>query len=149
MKKDMEEWGNSVKEKLDCSPPLHVTKKIELTAIQLHTRVSSKSNFNWLRLSMVNPLCKSPPSAHVADVFKDKNRADLTECRKWLGAIQSPDVEYKNNRKHFTANKDSCSWLLKTEQYQIFANPRERKHIWVYGKPGTGQEFLSAPLLQF
>ena len=58
---------------------------------------------------------------------------DLFRYRKWLGALQNPEVEYENNRKHLSDNGESCRWLLKTKQYQAFTDPQEGKHIWVHG----------------
>ena len=66
--------------------------------------------------------------------------SDLVKYRKWLGALQNPEVEYDNNRKHLSDTGESCGWLLKTKQYQTFTDPQEGKHIWVHGKPGMGQE---------
>ena len=58
----------------------------------------------------------------------------LIKCRKWLGALEVMDTEYKKNQNLLLDG--TCAWVLRTEEFQAWINV-ERKHLWVYGKPGA------------
>ncbi|KAF8248979.1 hypothetical protein K440DRAFT_229355 [Wilcoxina mikolae CBS 423.85] len=79
----------------------------------------------------------------LTETIDENESRKLIECRKWLGALENADSEYRKNRMHLIT-EDSCTWILGTSQYQRFTDIQEYKHIWVYGKPGAGKSVLSS-----
>jgi hypothetical protein len=64
----------------------------------------------------------------------ENERETLIRCRKWLGALQNTNSEYRNNQKHLA--QGTCTWILETKEYLEFSETQEQKHLWVNGIPG-------------
>ena len=71
----------------------------------------------------------------------------MIRCRNWLGALQNINSEYDKNRNHLV--EGTCAWILETEEFKTFVDFAQRKHLWVYGKPGnslSAKTIASSPL---
>ncbi|PWY95386.1 hypothetical protein BO94DRAFT_581717 [Aspergillus sclerotioniger CBS 115572] len=66
---------------------------------------------------------------------------------RFLGIVESPEIDYENNIEHRTDG--SCSWLMKKESFlQWLDGKQPPKCYWLRGEPGSGKSIIAAYVIQ-